>query len=322
MSRPFEGFVIGLVAAAWILHGLVKASGELRRQLLAKAFVPATALGVVFGAWLLHYTRSVTGSPWTLPYQVYERTYSHVPILLWQELGEEPLWNHPEMRAFYEREMFHEYRLSRELFVKIKFREASFFYAVFFLGGLPLLAILGSPHLWRNRSTYWVAAAVAAGTVAALVQRQAWPRKMAPLTALILLIVIRHLETLDRSRPWLARALAGLAAPVTLAAALTSFAPIFHSPPSRMQNERSRIVRELTRADGRDLVIVRYSADHNPHEEWVYNQADIDHAPIVWAREIHPQRTQGLREHFADRTIWLLEPDSERIELKPYPETD
>ena len=40
VSRPFEGFVIGLVAAAWILHGLGKASGELRRQLLAKPSCP------------------------------------------------------------------------------------------------------------------------------------------------------------------------------------------------------------------------------------------------------------------------------------------
>jgi hypothetical protein len=60
---------------------------------------------------------------------------------------------------------------------------------------------------------------------------------------------------------------------------------------------------------GKDLVIVHYSADHNPHQEWVYNRADIDAAPVVWARETPRETLSQLIQYFADRQVWILEPD-------------
>ncbi|MFI5396496.1 MAG: hypothetical protein ACHQ9S_13265 [Candidatus Binatia bacterium] len=45
---------------------------------------------------------------------------------------------------------------------------------------------------------------------------------------------------------------------------------------------------------------------HSVLEEWVYNDADIDGATMVWAREMEPDRNRALVEYFKDRKIGLL----------------
>ena len=56
------------------------------------------------------------------------------------------------------------------------------------------------------------------------------------------------------------------------------------------------------------------------HSEWVYNAADIDAAPVVWARDTDPVQNRELVEYFSDRTAWLLFVDGATIpRLAPYP---
>lgn len=69
---------------------------------------------------------------------------------------------------------------------------------------------------------------------------------------------------------------------------------------------------------GQHLVIVRYSPQHDYNAESVYNLADIDHAKVVWARELPGVDLQPLLNYFAGRHIWLMEPDVSP-QLTPYP---
>jgi hypothetical protein len=41
-------------------------------------------------------------------------------------------------------------------------------------------------------------------------------------------------------------------------------------------------------APGRRLVLVKYLPGHVVHDEWVYNQPDIDSSRIVWTRDLGP----------------------------------
>jgi len=63
---------------------------------------------------------------------------------------------------------------------------------------------------------------------------------------------------------------------------------------------------------------VRYAPDHNPHVEWVYNAAEIDAAPVVWAREMGGDADRALVAAFADRSAWLLQPDRDPLALVPF----
>ncbi len=78
------------------------------------------------------------------------------------------------------------------------------------------------------------------------------------------------------------------------------------------------MLRQLKQVPGRQLVIVAYGSKHDVHREWVYNDADIDDAKVVWARDMGEGGNQELLQYFRDRTIWLLEPDNPLPHLLPY----
>jgi hypothetical protein len=83
--------------------------------------------------------------------------------------------------------------------------------------------------------------------------------------------------------------------------------------------QRADLVAQLNSIQGDHLVIVRYSlTHHNILHEWVYNGADIDHAHVVWAREIPGVDIQPLLKYFQGRKVWLLEPDTDAPRLAPY----
>jgi hypothetical protein len=80
-----------------------------------------------------------------------------------------------------------------------------------------------------------------------------------------------------------------------------------------------RAIREqLLGTPGQDLVFVRYDTGHSPHEEWVYNGADIDTRPIVWARELGPQADAGIRRYFQGRKAWVVLVDAHPPRLVPW----
>jgi hypothetical protein len=84
--------------------------------------------------------------------------------------------------------------------------------------------------------------------------------------------------------------------------------------------QRAGMLDELERDGGHHLVIVRYGPKHSKQNEWVYNEADIDSAKVVWAREIDAAENRKLLEYFRDRQAWLLEVnrDDSPLKLVPY----
>ena len=78
------------------------------------------------------------------------------------------------------------------------------------------------------------------------------------------------------------------------------------------QNPERRIAvnQQLAEIPGQILVFVRYSPRHMFQDEWVYNEASIDSARIIWARDLGPQENDKLRALYPGREVLLLEPDT------------
>ena len=85
-----------------------------------------------------------------------------------------------------------------------------------------------------------------------------------------------------------------------------------------MPGRRAAVNQQLAQAPGKQLVFVRYWPQHIFQDEWVYNDADIDHARVVWARDLGDSEDQKLLHYYPARTAWLLEPDAMPAKLTRY----
>ena len=65
----------------------------------------------------------------------------------------------------------------------------------------------------------------------------------------------------------------------------------------------------LKQKSGKHLILVRYTPNHVVHNEYVFNEANIDAAPIVWAWDMGDQANRELLDYYRDRKLWLWEPD-------------
>jgi hypothetical protein len=96
-------------------------------------------------------------------------------------------------------------------------------------------------------------------------------------------------------------------------------APDEASRVSQELSDRARIESKLRASAGLQLAIVRYAPEHVVSAEWVYNGADLDHAKVIWAREIPGVDIRPLLDYYSDRQVWLIEADAIPPEPVPYP---
>jgi len=152
------------------------------------------------------------------------------------------------------------------------------------------------------------------------------PHYAAPLTCVIFALLVQSLRHLRAWQPHarpigpaLARAIVALLVIQTIAAVRSHQCDALSWACTGDSSRQANLDR-LTALPGKHLIVVRYEPDHNIHDEWVFNGAEIDSAKVLWARELDAKQNAALIAYFKDRTIWLVNPDEDNLELLPYPE--
>jgi hypothetical protein len=327
-SRPYEGLVFSAPVAFAMLCWLLGRNRPGLSRSIPRIVLPICL--VLFGAALVtgYYYYRVTGNPFRLAYQVNRATYATAPYFIWQTPRPEPVYHHAVMRDFYRWELG-EFKRNRTItgFLLRGARKIVSWWQ-FYLGPLLTLPLLALPWVVKQskmRLPVLICAAMIAGFA---VQTWTLPHYFSPATgALYILLVqcLRHIwichtaygrtgQALVRAVPMLACAMILLR--VSAAAVNVQIEPAW----PRGNLERAKILRQLQQQPGLHLVILRYSMSHDVDHEWVYNDADINHAKIVWARDMGTNDNQELLNYFRDRKVWLLDGDSPDPRLLACPE--
>jgi hypothetical protein len=303
-SRPYEGLIFALCACSFLLWNL-RRDLFTRRILLPAAAVLAPALLLT-----LTYFTAFTGSPFTMPYSYFREHFTQAPHFIFQQPRPEPVYYHRATREYYAGWEMRSYQAARDNQPPRSFLDKAKSYSRFYFGPALALAVIASLVGWRRARIrfLWITFAVMSGALAVEVWHA--PHYAAPITGAVALLAVeglRHIALLPRGK-WIAGALclASLAFPVQGG---------FHVGDGQ---DRREIIQGLTATGQRHLILVRYARNHDPGDEWVYNGADIDNSPVVFAREMDPGSNRRLLDYFKGRRVWLIQPDVKPIRLRPY----
>lgn len=321
ITRPFEGILLSIPVVIQLI--LIVKSRGLKR--LVRSFVPSAILLTAVLAGMLVYNSRVFLNPFTFPYQVHYAQYMAAGgQFIWNAPRSPlPVYRHEEMRKFY---------VDRQMAQKIQARTLPGFFAtlgtnlsiaLFFYCGMVLLI----PLLWlwpaiRDKRLRFLVITGLFFCLGVLANPWLLPHYIAPATALfyaMLLQSMRHMRQLKTRSGNVGRAFfAAIPATCALLALVRIAGPSigitetvnpmmwYGHPPKPFS--RANTLSTLQEYPGKQLVIVKYAPNHDPIDEWVYNDPDIDAAKVVWARDLGSHNA-ALLAYFKTHTVWTVEPD-------------
>lgn len=324
-SRPYEGLLFCVPPGVWFLWwlwGRIK-TRDLLRTRIRMVFLPLFSCIILTLTFMGYYNWRLTGDALLFPHVLNTRTYHSAPVFLWQHAGPPVEYNNDQFEDFYNDWERQEYQTTWKGAFNVSAEKVARLGVEFFWPGA-LFLLLALPFAFRGRKMRLLVVTLATVMVAVFVVIWSAPHYAAPVTCAIYALLAqatRHLRTWKwKSRPLglaLSRALVILLVLETgVNVARRACDPMWWTctgDPSRVAVEN-----KLLHSPGKHLIMVRYSEDHNVHDEWVYNRADIDGSKVIWARELDKQQNDKLFAYFKDRHIWLVEPDLDNTQIKPY----
>ncbi|HUD15256.1 MAG TPA: hypothetical protein VMQ56_16500 [Terracidiphilus sp.] len=338
-TRPYEGLLLCLPVAVYLGRWLLFGKNRPSKAALLRLSALPLALILLAGAWMAYYDYRAFGSPATLPYTVDRATYAIAPYYVWQSARPEPAYHHQVMREFYVQSELSSFTKIHSLSgflpqTLIKVVRSFEFYAGFAL----LLPLLMIRRVFLDRRIRFLVLCVFVLAAGMVVEIFLVPHYLAPFTAAFYAIGLQAMRHLRVWRPGGQPAGLAMVRLTVTACLILAGLRLFPGPlhlalpewpvsassdkwygPDHFGTERARVEGALEQLPGRQLVIVRYSPRHNPLDEWVYNAPDIDSSKVVWAREMDAAHNSELMHYFANRKVWLVEPDSLPATVLPHP---
>lgn len=337
-SRPYEGLLLCLpvafVLGRWVFFGK---NTPPARVLLRRAAVPLLLI-VAAGAWMGYYNYRVFGSPTTLPYKLDRTQYAVVPYWVWQPLRPEPNYRHQLIKDFYTQSETPTYNRVHSLSGFVPGTLLKVVMALLFFAGVALLPpLIMVRRVFLDRRIRFLVGSVLVLAAGMLIEIFFFPYYIAPFTAAFYAIglqAMRHLRLWSPGDQPVGKGM--VRALVTLCVAI-AVVRLYARPlhlnlgdrnseqwainwygPNQFGAARATVEARLERLPGKQLAIVHYAPDHSPLDEWVYNAPDIAHSKVIWARDMGAAENLKLIDHYKNRTVWLVQPDSYPNAVIPY----
>lgn len=329
-SRPFEGALLTATVLILLLPSLLRKLGQLPFVLLRQLVLPAAAILLLGAGWLGYYNYRVTGHASELPYQVNRATYGWPENLAFLP-PEKISLKDPVLQSMYDLETSRHgiYTTPESLqdnLVTRLFDNWSFLIGP--LLTLPLLLGLFRPGK-RMRELVLLLAVL---LIANLFQLVLYPYHLAPVVPILFCLVAAGCEMIYRALRDFSpgrNLLFAVIVPISLLliTGVKQFGDELGIPASSYwergyewhRDARADIVDWLRHRPGKQLVLVRYAANHPVNQEWVYNGADLKDSKIIWGRQMDDESNLKLLKYYSDRHAWLVEADVYPQRVVPYP---
>jgi hypothetical protein len=322
LTRPYESIFLFITSLLYLIPDLRR----LTRPLITTAVLLIPALAIT----ALQNDR-VTGHWTTLPYTLSQYQYGVPAALTFQS---KPIPHNdltPQQRLEYQTQLAFQSapETLQSFLLRLEYRVR--FYRFFFLPPLLLTLPFFLIAAVRDRQQAWVALTLLLFALGINFFPAFQFHYLGAVTCLFILAAITGLQRLARLSPDAARYL------IYLSIAWFAFWYTLHIFDTREfsqsirayetwdalnhRNPERRILvnTELSQTPGKLLVFVHYSPQHIFQDEWVYNEAEIDAARIIWARDLGEAENATLRAQYPDRSVLLLEPDITPPRLTPLP---
>jgi hypothetical protein len=316
LARPFEGLL--LLVPALITLGMANHT--------ARVWLPIVLTGVAGASWFAYDNYRVTGHPLRLPYRQYYEQYEIIPPFSLMPISTTPprTFRHFDLESR-ARETYNRAR-SWRLFVD---RPMDWLVLLRHYYGnliwlLPLVVF--TPFLWRSRRTRFATILVAVIGAASVIEVWWYPHYGAPFAAALLILAAQSMRYLRlwkykgrETGRFLVTAMPVAVLLVMVASEAQGISTHRPTNPLQASNAQKESVEQklLETRPGQHVVFIRYSGMQSPHEEWVYNPADIDAAPVIWAQDMGKLENERLLHYYAGRSFWLFKP-GESMSLNPY----
>jgi hypothetical protein len=324
-SRPYEGLLFSTPVAVCLLWWLAGKTNppQPRQTRFVGVLAPLSVVLLLTVAFMGYYNWRLTGNALLFPHVLNSQMYRSMGLFLWDHPKPPLQYHNRQFEDFYngwEREDYQNAWPDAGRVTEEKLTRSASTY--FWWGALLLLP--GLPFVLRNRKMRVPLLSLVLVAAGFFVSIWSFPHYAAPVTCVIFLLLVQAIRHLRRMR------IAGR--PIGLALSCTAVFLLPGEVGLRASNHscdplewtcqgdpsRAAIQEKLSHTPGKHLVIVRYEDDHNIHDEWVYNGAQIDSAKVLWARELDAEQNAKLLAYFKDRHVWLVEPDKDNTELLPY----
>jgi hypothetical protein len=320
-SRPYEGLLVSLPLAVLLFMWMVSTNGPAAHVSIRRIVLPILGVLILTGGAMAFYNWRVTGDALVMPYQLYEETYGAAPAFRWQHRWPARVYRHKVMQDFYRRRV----PQSKEHSTPHLWTFYDWSKGKFPVRPFPSMLIIPLVLLsWILRDRWSRFALLTCGLLTAGLLFETWfhSHYAAPMAALFFVLPLQAMRRVRLWR-WFGPETGRVLVWTILMVCVTSFALAFAQQLRKSRSShtphRAHILGQLKETAGRHLVIVRYGPQHPLHDEWVYNEANIDGAKVVWAREMDSGQNLQLFEYFRDRNAWLVEVDEPSPVLTRYP---